>query len=102
MLVGSVEDVVTVDVVLEVLELLKTPPSQRTAEAPVGASQASYFESAGWKKYLWKSLWVHSHDYDYTTGKFTSIIMFPIDVIDRAEAFASAFPNVQLEIDYFS
>ena len=27
--------------------------------------------------------------------------MFPLDVLDRAKAFAEAFPNVQLEIDYF-
>ena len=101
LMVGAVEDVVTVDVVLEVLDLLKTPPTERTSEAPVGASCASYFDSAAWKKYLWKSLWVHSHDYDYTTGKFTSIIVFPLDVLDRAKAFAEAFPNVQLEIDYF-
>jgi len=63
----------TGNVLLEVLELLKTLPH----------------------------LWLHSLDYNVATGQFTSTIFFPIDVFARAEAFAKTFHGVQLEIDYF-
>ena len=51
--------------------------------------------------YLWRFMWLHSHDYSAETGQFTYIIFFPIDVFARAKAFAKTFDGVQLEIDYF-
>ena len=84
-------DKLTVDVVLEILELLKTPPHERTNKAPVGSLGSSHFESDWWTLYLWKYPWLHSHDYNVATGQLVSTILFPIDVFDRAQAFAKTF-----------
>ena len=46
----------TVNVLLEVLELLKTPPHLRTEKAPFGDSELPYFKSDGWTMHLWKYL----------------------------------------------
>jgi len=59
------------DVVLELLDLLKTNPLGRDCNAPVGKSQNWYYYTEGWKHYVWKSLWVSSHDYSPELGCFT-------------------------------
>ena len=89
-------DQMTVDVLLEILDLLRTPPHRRTDEAPVGASDSPYYKTEGWTMYLWRFMWLHSHDYNAETGQFTYIIFFPIDVFARAKAFAKTFDGVQL------
>ena len=90
------------DIVLEILDLLKTNPLERDCNAPVGKSQNWYYYSKGWKHYVWKSLWVSSHDYSKDTGSFTSILLHPLDVVQRSRMIASTFPGrrVQLELDY--
>ena len=44
------------DVVLEILELLKTNLLDHKSNAPVGKSEHSYYYTEGWKHYVWKSL----------------------------------------------
>ena len=89
------------DVVLELLELLKNNPLDRDCNAPVGKSQNWYYYTEGWKHYVWKSLWVSSHDYSPELGRFTSILLHPLDVLQRSRMIAETFPDcVQLEMDY--
>ena len=91
-----------IDVVLKLLELLKTKPRDRNGNAPVGKSQNWYYYTDAWKHYVWKSLWVSSHDYSPHTGTFTSILLHPLDVHQRSLMIAHTFPGkcVQLEMDY--
>ena len=90
------------DVILELLDLLKTNPLERDCDAPVGRSHNWYYYTEGWKHYVWKSLWVSSHDYSKDSGSFTSILLHPLDVVERSRMIAHTFPGncVQLELDY--
>ena len=67
-LANAPPDQMTVDVLLEILELLRTPPHRRTDKAPVGTSESPYYKTEGWTMYLWRFMWLHSHDYNAETG----------------------------------
>ena len=90
------------NVIAEIIELLKIKPEDRREEAPIGNSKSQYYYSDGWRLYIWKSLWISSHDYSPERGFFTSIIVHFVDVFERADKIANTFPGgiVQLELDY--
>ena len=49
----------TLDVMLEILELLKTAPQERNNVAPTDKSDHYYYKTSGWKDYVfcWSQLW---------------------------------------------
>ena len=54
----------SLEVVLELLQLLKTPKEDRTKDAPIGNSHHEYYYTDSWTNYLWKYIIVVDHDYD--------------------------------------
>ena len=94
----------TLDVMLEILELLRTAPHERTNVAPTGKSDHHYYTTSGWKDYVWKYIVLVDHDFYPSSGHFTSILLEPTDVASWAKAARDMLPDnhVQLEDDYFS
>ena len=92
------------DIMLEILELLKTIPQERSNIAPTGNSEHLYYKTSGWKDYVSKYTFLVDHDFSSVSGHFTSILLEPIDVAARAKAAGDMLPSnhVQLEGDYFS
>ena len=102
---GTKKRAMTTELLLEILELLNTDPKLRDDNnALVGASGDDYYTISTWKKYMWKYIYVVSHDYDHNAGKFTKVLFTVTDIAQRCAAAASTFPNgkVQLETDYFT
>ena len=93
----------TLDIMLEILELLRTSPQDRSNVAPTGNSDHLYYNRPGWKQ-VWKYIVLVDHDFSAVSGHFTSILLEPIDVVARSKAAGDMFPDnhVQLEGDYFS
>ena len=94
----------TLDIMLEILELLKTSPQERSTVAPTGNSDHLYYKMSSWKDYVWKYIVLVDHDFSAASGHFTSILLEPIDVAAWAKAAGDMLPDnhVQLEGDYFS
>ena len=94
----------TLDIMLEILELLKTIPQERINVAPTGNSEYLYYKTSGWKDYVWKYIVLVDHDFSAVSGHFTSILLEPIDVAAREKAAGDMLPDnhVQLEGNYFS
>ena len=93
----------TLDIMLEILELLKTIPQEKSNVAPTGNSDHPYYKTSGWND-VWKYMFLVDHDFSPISGHFNSILLEPIDVADRANAAGDMLPDnhVQLEGDYFS
>ena len=93
----------TLDIMLEILELLRTSPQDRSNVAPTGKSDHLYYKRPGWK-HVWNYIVLADHDFSAISGHFTSILLEPIDIGGRSKAAGDMFPDnhVQLEGDYFS
>ena len=68
----------TLDIILEILELLKASPQERSNVAPTGNSDHPYYTISGWKHYVWKYIVLVDHDFSSISGHFTSILLEPI------------------------
>ena len=95
----SHEPEITLEIVLEILELLKSSPQERKSSpqekcnvAPTGNSDHPFYKTTCWKL-MWKYILVVDHDDSSTTGHFTSIFFKPIDVGARAKAIGNMFPD---------
>ena len=80
----------TLDVMLEILELLKTAPQERSNVAPTGKSDHYYYKTSGWKDYVWKYIVLVDHDFYAASGHFTSILLESIGVATRTIAKSNA------------
>ena len=101
---SSKNETMSLELVVEILDLLMQPLANRTGDAPTGASNDFYYTTSTWKNYMWKYIVILSHGFDKSTGEFNNILFAPVDAHERAKAAADTFPGrkVQLETDYFS
>ena len=92
------------ELLLEVVEILKDTSDRSNCAPPTGASGDSYYTSANWRNYVWPHIVVMDCDHDPKTGKFTSILLTTTDVYLRVQAAIamSSGNKVQLEVDYFT
>ena len=63
----------TLDIMLEILELLKTISQERSNVAPTGKSEHLYYKMSGWKDYVWKYIVLVDHDFSAVSGHFTQV-----------------------------
>ena len=61
---SSKKDAMSLELVVEILDLLMRPPADRTDDAPIGASNNVYYSTSTWKNYVWKYVVVVRHDFD--------------------------------------
>ena len=90
----------SLDVMIEILDLLKSPGGMRASvAAPIGTSNDPYYQTLYWKDFVWRYMIVVSVQRNKGTGELTSVILAPVDIIQRARDMAEAFPlhEVQLE-----
>ena len=63
----------TLDIMLEILELLKSISQERSNVASTGKSEHLYYKMSGWKDYVWKYIVLVDHDFSAVSGHFTQV-----------------------------
>ena len=83
----------SLELVVEILDMLMQSLANQTGDAPTGASNGFYYTPSTWKNYMWKYMVILSHDFDKSTGEFNNILFAPVDVRERVKAAADKFPG---------
>ena len=99
-LIGFDMDRVSLEVMMEILDVLRELAEKRACEpTPIGKSNDPYYQSDYWKNYVWRYIVLISLHTNITTGKLVSVLLAPVDLRDRARDMGQAFPcnEVQLE-----
>ena len=97
----------SLEVVYELLMLLKAPPERRSDKSPTGEPKHSYYKSIYWTRYLWKYIQVlrvtkataKGDNKSPAKGDLLCILFTPVDLKRQAADMCSAYPGhlVQLE-----
>ena len=91
-------DSMSLEVIYELLMLLKAPLEQRSEKAPTGESNHSYFKSIYWTRYLWKYIQVLKVTKS-SKGDILTILFAPIDLKRRAADMCRAFPGHKVQLE---
>ena len=90
----------SLDVMTEILDLLKSPGGMRAnVAAPIGKSNDPYYQTHYWKDFVWKYMIVVAVQRNQDTGELTSVILAPVDISQPARDMGEAFPLHQVQLE---